>query len=252
MSINKQGLTEYRGYYESCSKVSSIFNLLFLPIFVIALSSCSTSQTIKNSYVQDTVEDEHVAKVYFIRPKPMKFKGLADSRITVEINGERLLRIDEGAYTMVKIKPTKANITTRSRTMFTNQTQPIDVSRTREYRFIAGKTYLIHLERVNEEFRGIYYDPAPVTLEKAKLLTDRLRATGGAKAEPIKNITKVAETPTPGSLEPALPENLYPGKKYLLKGNPKYTAPKQPDGKNEITFDKPPESETPPPPKSTN
>ena len=174
---------------------------------------------------------------------PVKFKGVADSQITVDINGEPLLKIDEGAYTMLKIKPTKASVTTHSRTLFTTKFEPIKVSRTREYNFIAGKTYFINLERINEEFRGIYYDPAPVTLAVAQKLTSTLRAVGKARSEPIDEIQKVADIPAPSKLEPALPENLYPGKPYLIKGNPKYVAPKQPEGKNEITFDKPPEPE---------
>jgi hypothetical protein len=210
--------------------------LLLVPVLI--LLSCSTAKTIDNSYVDKIGGDLRVAKVYFIRTMPVKYKGVADSRITVDINGEPLLKIDEGTYTLINIKPTKASITTHSRTMFTTQAEPIDVSRTREYNFIAGKTYFINLNRVNEEFRGIYYDPAPVTLEKARELTKRLRARGDARAEPIENITKVADIPAPSALEPALPENLYPGKPYLIKGNPRYSAPKQPEGKNEITFDK--------------
>lgn len=229
-----------------------VFLTIFITSVVIALSACSAAKTIDNSYVQETIDDEHIAKVYFIRTMPLKFKGLADSRITVDINGEALLQIDEGVYTMVKLKPAKATITTHSRTMFTNQTRPINVTRSREYRFIAGKTYFIELKRVNEEFRGIYYDPAPLSLEQAKELASKVKARGLAKEEPIEDISYVAQTPAASPLNPALPENLYPGKTYLLKGNPKYTAPKQPEGKNEITFDQAPESETSPPPKTSN
>lgn len=220
----------------------TIKQVLFL-LVVIFLVSCSSAKNIKNSYVDNESDDQYVAKVYFIRTMPVKFKGVADSQITVDINGEPLLKIDEGAYTMLKIKPTKASVTTHSRTLFTTKFEPIKVSRTREYNFIAGKTYFINLERINEEFRGIYYDPAPVTLAVAQKLTSTLRAVGKARSEPIDEIQKVADIPAPSKLEPALPENLYPGKPYLIKGNPKYVAPKQPEGKNEITFDKPPEPE---------
>lgn len=220
----------------------TIKQVLFL-LVVLVLASCSSAKNIKNSYVDNESEDQYVAKVYFIRTMPVKFKGVADSQITVDINGEPVLKIDEGAYTMLKIKPAKASVTTHSRTLFTTKFEPIKVSRTREYNFIAGKTYFINLERINEEFRGIYYDPAPVTLAVAQKLTETLRAVGKARSEPIDEIQKVADIPAPSKLEPALPENLYPGKPYLLKGNPKYVAPKQPEGKNEITFDKPPEPE---------
>lgn len=223
---------------------SACLSITALVAITPGLLSCSSAKTIENSYIQENVDDQFITRVYFIRPKPYKYKGLADSRIRVDINSEPLLHIDEGAYTLVKIKPTQAKITTHSRTQFTNQTQPINVSRSRDYRFIAGKTYFIHLDRINEEFRGIFYDPAPVSLNKAKELSKNLRAVGIAKDEPIKDIKQVAATPDAGSLVPALPETLYPGKPYLIKGTPKYEAPEQPEGKNEITFDKPSESES--------
>ena len=218
---------------------------VLLSIIILLLGACGKTVNIKNSYIQEEAEDAHIAKVYFIRPMPLKFKGVADDRLAVDINGELLLNISEGNYTMVRLKPAKATVTTRSKTMFINNTQPIDISRSREYRFIAGKTYFIHLQRVNEEFRGIYYDPAPVTYEEALKLSERLGKVGAAKQEPIDSIKEVAEAPQPTPLEPAFPENLYPGKPYLIKGNPKYEAPKVPEGKNEITFDQPPEPEKP-------
>jgi len=222
-----------------------IFYILLILCAITAVS-CSTVKTVNNSLVDNNSEEQYVSKVYFIRAMPVKFKGVADSRITVDVNGEQLLSIDEGAYTLVKLKPFKGPVTTHSRTLFTTKYEPIDVSRTREYNFIGGKTYFINLDRVNEEFRGIYYDPAPISLEKAKEITKTLRAVGLAKQEPIQKIQHVVDIPPPSKLEPALPENLYPGKPYLIKGNPNYIAPPiQPEGKNEITFDKPPEPETP-------
>lgn len=213
--------------------------------FISVLASCYGSITVKNSYIDEDSEDQHVAKVYFIRTMPVKYKGIADSKIMVDLNGEKLFDIKEGSYTLVKLKPFKGTVTTHSRTMFTTKSEPISVTRTREYNFIAGKTYFINLKRVNEEFRGIYYDPEPINLETAKTLVRDMRAVGLATMEPIYYIEKVADTPAPSKLEPVLPENLYPGKPYLIKGNPKYVAPEQPEGKNEITFDKPPENTAP-------
>lgn len=215
-----------------------------LLIFIMALSACETAKVNQNSYLAVEAKDQHIAKVYFLRSKPVKYKGIADSKITVDINGAPLITIDEGVYTMVKIKPAKAKITTHSKTKFITQYKPINVTRTREYNFIAGKTYFINLKRVDEEFRGIFYDPEPVKLEQARKIAEPLRAVGGARKAPIKYISKVEDTPPASSLKPALPEDLYPGKTYLIKGTPKYEPPSQPEGKNEITFDQPPEPET--------
>ncbi len=223
---------------------------------ILLLYGCGNPVNVKHSQVQTGAQEEYIAKVYFIRPMPVKYKGIADNKVRVDFNNEELLTLNEGQYTMVKLNPSKGEVSTHSRTKFTNSNLPIEVSRKREYRFLAGKTYFIHLKRVDEEFRGIFYDPAPVTLEQALQLSKRLRALGIAADEPIDQIKSVAEAPDPGPLVPALPEKLYPGKPYLIKGNPKYEAEKpQPSAtpstepaaepsteKNEITFDQPPEN----------
>jgi len=220
---------------------------ILLAILVINLltAGCSNPVNYKNPQIQTDGEDSHIAKVYFLRPMPVKYKGIADNKLQVNYNKEELLSINEGQYALVKLKPSKGKITTHSRTKFIGGTEPINVSRDREYRFIAGKTYFIHLQRVDEEFRGIFYDPAPVTFEQARKLSDRLHAVGDARDEPIDEITSIKEAPQPSQLAPAYPENLYPGKPYLIKGNPDYTPPETPDAaeeKNEITFDQPPEN----------
>ena len=240
MTLNLNNTHKY--FNVTCS-----IRLLLAISAMLLLAACGTKVNVNNSYVQEEADDAHIARVYFIRPLPLKYKGIADAPLVVELNNEFLLKINEGWYTMAKVKPTKATITTRSKTMFINKDQPIDISRSREYRFIAGKTYFILLERVNEEFRGIYYDPAPVSFEQALELTKHLRTAGLARKEPIRKIKDVAEAPKPSPLEPALPENLYPGKPYLIKGNPKYVAPEVPEGKNEITFDEPPPADQPTP-----
>lgn len=223
----------------------------------LLLFGCGNPVNVKHSQVQTSAQEEHIAKVYFIRPLPVKYKGIADNKVRIDFNNEELLTLNEGQYTLVKLTPSKGDVSTHSKTKFTNSNLPIEVSRKREYRFLAGKTYFIHLKRVDEEFRGIFYDPAPVTLEQALQLSQRLRALGAAADEPIDQIKSVAETPDPGPLVPALPEKLYPGKPYLIKGNPKYEAEQQPQPsttpstepakepsseKNEITFDQPPEN----------
>jgi len=204
----------------ACTRFRTV-NLLGL----VFLASCSFSSiNVKNSLLEPDASDDQIAKVYFIRPEPFKHKGISDNEIAVDLNNELLLKINEGQYTMVKIKPSKVHVVTHSKTAFTNKFEPIDVARTREYQFLAGKTYFIHLQRINEEFRGIYYDPTPVDLQQAKQLCEHLSAIGAASDYPIKSITTVAEGPQPGPLEPALPENLYPGKPYLIKQDPDYKS----------------------------
>lgn len=163
-------------------------------------------------------EDTLTANVYFIRPQPVKRKGIADNPIKVNYQNLPLLEISEGTYTMLQLKPSSGNVTTLSRTRFINKMQydVIDVTRSRLYKFVAGRTYFIHLNRLDEEFRGIFYDPQPVDLATAKVLTDDLRASGLARSSRIEDIETVPTIPTPNPLEPAYPEDLYPKSPYLL------------------------------------
>jgi len=179
-----------------------------------ALSGCGTLYE-ENPALQ-AESDSDTAKVYFIRPTPVKPKGVADKPIEVDYAGKPLIKISEGTYTLVKLLPGKGEITTRSQTQFINQPQPIEVTRSRIYTLLAGRTYFIHLKRIDEEFRGITYDPEPVDLVTAKSLAEKLRKWGAAKQEPIAAIEEVPPTPKTSPLEPVYPEKVYPGSPYLL------------------------------------
>jgi hypothetical protein len=164
-------------------------------------------------------EAGQVATVYFIRPKPYKSKGIADDPIRIEYQGKLLLKIGEGSYTMVHLKPGKGLVKVFSKTLFTNKAMPIEVWRARHYKFIPGKTYFIYLRQLNEEFRGVFYEPEPVSLRKAKTLLDTARASGAARGAPIDKLSEVDEPPASAfeGLPPALPENIYKQEKYLRK-----------------------------------
>jgi len=194
--------------------------LILLSLIIFLLPGCSTVNN-KHSMVVNTEvkpgSPEDFSYVYFIRPKPYKPKGVADESIRVEFLGEVLLTIDEGSYTLLRIKPSKGLLKVSNETKFINNTRPVKVCRTREYKFIAGKTYFIYLKRINEEFRGIFYDPQPVDLKKAKALSQKPRASGEARNAPIKNLKNISEPPSSAvsGLNPALPENIYKKEQYL-------------------------------------
>ena len=214
----------------------------YMMLCIIAVG-CGGNVNVQHSQLSTEADDAFVAKVYFIRPMPLKYKGIADNKLRVDFNKEKLLTINEGQYTLVRLIPSKGVISTHSKTKFISSPDPIDVSREREYRFIAGKTYFILLQRVDEEFRGIFYDPAPITFEQAKKISSSLYTVGDASDEPINEITSINEAPQPSNLAPAFPEELYPGKPYLIKGNPDYKPPEPPEvteEKNEMTFDQAP------------
>lgn len=203
-------------------KVSLLFFhlTLLLALVMLTISGCSTVNEQHPLIVTKDIKPDDIkdfAIVYFIRPKPFKSKGAADNSIRVEFQGNVLLSIDEGSYTLLHIKPSKNKLTVFSETLFTNISIPIEVWRAREYKFIAGKTYFIHLKRMDEEYRGIFYDIEPVNLDKAKILIDTTIASGAARNAPIDELTNVQEPPASAikGLSPALPENIYKRETYL-------------------------------------
>jgi len=204
--------------YNSPGLKSPSFAVLLLMWLILTVNGCAVSVNKHHPALQLT-PDVTPAKVYFIRPTPVKHKGIADNEITVDYAGQELLSITEGSYTLVEVNPGKGEITTHSKTMFTNRIAPITVSRNRLYTFVSGGTYFIYLKRDNQEFRGIFYDPEPVDLATAKLLTDDLSASGHlARREPIDRIQSIPPVPPTGPLEPVTPEQLYRSKSpYLLK-----------------------------------
>ena len=194
-------------------KPFSFFTIVCLA--TISLSGCGTKVYRDNPALQSAANAE-MASVYFIRPRPYKFKREADKNLAVEYQGKPLIKIPEGTYTLIKLQPGKGEITTRSITQFTNQLHPIKVSRSRMYTFLGGRTYFIYLKRIDEEFRGITYDPEPVDLATAKSLSEKLYKWGAAKQNPIGDIEEVPPTPKASPVDPVYPEKVYPASPYLL------------------------------------
>ncbi|WP_455365229.1 hypothetical protein, partial [Kaarinaea lacus] len=62
---------------------------------------------VKHPLVQTNEQDEYIAKVYFLRPMPLKYKGIADNKLRVDYNKTKLLTINEGQYVLVKLTPSR-------------------------------------------------------------------------------------------------------------------------------------------------
>lgn len=191
--------------------------ILLVPILLAGCTSIYEKHPMLVTQKIKKGDNTSFASVYFIRPKPFKPKGVADKPITVEYQDKPILSIDEGSYTLLRIKPSTGMIKVDSETMFTNKLEPIKVWRARQYRFIEGKTYFIYLKRVNEEFRGIFYEPQPVKFEKAKALVEKTFASGEARSYPIDELANISEPPESAfeKQAPALPENIYKPEPYL-------------------------------------
>lgn len=197
-----------------------IFLLILLLPAALLLPGCATVNT-EHPFVitKELNKDEKVsfANVYFIRPQPYKSKGVADKTIHIEYQNQLLFSIAEGNYTLLRIKPSAGQIKVISETKFTNKLEPIKVWRARHYKFIEGKTYFIHLKRVDEEYRGIFYEPIPVKYQQAKKLAHKTYASGEAGKMPIDMLKDFSEPPASAveNQAPALPENIYEREPYL-------------------------------------
>ena len=214
-------MTQYKSQTKPTMKIiHPPYRLLLLCIALlagVALSGCGVTIYKQHPALQGITEATPVATVYFIRPALIKPKGFADKPVTVDIDGEHLLELDQGVYVMLKIRPGKSDVITHSLTKFTNQLEPIKVARKRNYNFIAGKTYFIYLKQLNEGFRGVFYDPSPATLAQAKQVILDASPSGAARDARIEDIQEVPDAPAPSELVPAYPEDLYPHYHYLQK-----------------------------------
>ena len=192
----------------------------------LLLSACASVNEKHPQLMMGEIKAEQksqVASVYFIRPKPYKSKGVSDGSVRISFQNKTLLSQAEGNYSLLHIKPSKGALKVHSKTMFTDNSVPVEVWRVREYKFIAGKTYFIYVRQINEEFRGVFYEPQPVSLREAKQLVEAGRgftgdalATGAARNAPIDKITEVNVPPASAikELSPALPEDIYKQEKY--------------------------------------
>ena len=165
-------------------KISAAFIIgLF---FVIA--GCGSTSVHNDHILIETKEENPGANVYFIRPFTYRERGIADNPVKIELNRKKLVTLGKGEYTLVKIKPVEATITTRSHTMHTNKLMPVEISRSANMHFEHGQTYFIHIRQVNEEFRGVYYLPELIGLKTARRLTATLRASGDARSARIEDL----------------------------------------------------------------
>ncbi|MCF6210549.1 MAG: hypothetical protein L3J88_03370 [Gammaproteobacteria bacterium] len=188
--------------------------------FTVALllsSGCATVYTQHPTLADKAGPD--VASVYFIRTVPVYTNDFADAPVIIEFQDKKLLKLGEGAYTLLYLKPAKGELKVSNNTLYTNQLNSQRVWKERHYRFIGGRTYFIHIQQIDEEFRGIFYEPELVSLQQAKQLIKHLRRMGAkAAAHPIDKLTHVAAPPESAAKDkkPTLPESLYKSTPYML------------------------------------
>ncbi|NOX75607.1 MAG: hypothetical protein GXP17_03115 [Gammaproteobacteria bacterium] len=188
---------------------------LVMVIGVLIASGCASVNFNHPQVLGDGASAEQLAQtaqVYFIRPRLLQSKGVADGAVRITFKGKLLLEMSEGSYALLHIKPSKGLVKLFNKTKFANEPGVIEVWRARKYKFIVGKTYFIYVRQLNEEFRGVFYEPEPVKLKRAQQLIEDAGPSGSAaRRARIDKLTKVSVPPASATqgIRPVLPEDVY-------------------------------------------
>lgn len=162
--------------------------LLLIVTFMLG-SACTTISTIKSHPLVLKNNADDAATVYFLRPEPLRTRGIADNDIHVELDDKLAVLLSAGEYVALKVKPGKVNVTLRNHTYLTSKPMPEEVFRSAEFDFKPRQSYLIHAKFTQEEFRGIYFTPREIDLAEAKQFGSRLAPHGKlAKSVPIDSL----------------------------------------------------------------
>ena len=168
-------------------RFTTLSGLLIGAWLLTALAGCATTIN-KTHPIIVTQPDVAAANVYFIRPLTSGEHGMADKPVVIEFNDTELLKIGKGEYTLLRVRPEKILLKTRNLTAFTNKNEYVEMTRELRLELAPGQTYFIHIQQVNEEFRGVYYVPLLVDLKTAKELIINSRAIDAARRAPINTL----------------------------------------------------------------
>ncbi len=166
---------------------------LTMVLGVLLLASCATTR-VMDSHPLYAQPGEPRAVVYFLRPVPQRTRGIADGDITIELEQRPVMALSRGEYARIDIRPTTTNVVIRSLSHHPYQAMPMEVWRTRPFKFEAGKTYYILARFQQEEFRGVFFVPTAIDEEQARRLARNMTPAGQlAKAHPLAG--KIKKTP---------------------------------------------------------
>ena len=167
-------------------------NFKFLIFIVsIGLGGCTAwswngTQVNADHHLVSAAGEPLFATVYFLRPLTERAMGFSDDALSISLDGNKLLTLEKGDYTLVYMRP-------RVRTTMTlenlSEVGPFwktkKMDKDYEFGFTAGETYFIVLEPVDGEFRGVYFTARNVDMFTAKQLAQNLRPSGEARKAPL-------------------------------------------------------------------
>lgn len=164
---------------------SKVITWLMAILMAALLSACSTTRVERgHSLIQQDLSEPY-ANVYFIRPNTEHTQGFPDNPLIVEVNGERLMQLGKGEYTLARLKARDITITMRAKTQVRGRWEVTGMAQVRKFNLEPGQTYFILAKNVDGEFRGVTFVPESISQFDAKQISAPLKATGAATEIPI-------------------------------------------------------------------
>ena len=140
---------------------------------MLTLSGCSLTKVDKSFPLYDSASTG--ATVYWLRPETERTMGIADNAVTVELNGERLMRLGKGEYTKVNIVARDYTVTLKNKTETGPHWHVVDVKKRARWVFEPGETYYLAVQAVDGEFRGVKFQVEQLRDYDAQNMMAKLR-----------------------------------------------------------------------------
>lgn len=154
------------------------FTTGFLVFLVVG---CGTTAIQESHPLIGNSADGNVAKVYFIRPDS-GFDGVKGNAFTISLDGQKLLTLAKGEYTLVNLKHYSGDVTVESSAVVNRggMNTQVTVKESQPFVFEEATTYYVTFQ---ESPRG--YIPYCITQESARNTAKKLNPVGNAVASPL-------------------------------------------------------------------
>ena len=156
-------------------------------LFVFVVSGCGTTAIMETHPLLADPLNDKAAKVYFIRPDS-GFDGVRGNAYKISLDGQNLLTIAKGEYTLVSLKEYSGDMTVESSDVVNRGglNSWTKVKGSRRFHFEGSKTYYITFSQgLHDPFQGTAYFPVGMTEIDAKKMANTLKPIGAAVAHPL-------------------------------------------------------------------
>lgn len=156
--------------------INAPIRLIGLVLALLVLTGCSGTRVLSSA---EPVLQNNTAlpysTVYILRETSNMYLGPANGPVKVEFNGHDVLSINEGDYTMVRVKPGETLVVVKNMSMYGSDLHPREMTGSTTFNFGVGQTNFIRLKVYNGEFRGVYFTPERIEFNRARVLVQQLR-----------------------------------------------------------------------------